>query len=108
MTVDEMKSLYGPSGSFTKAAKGTIKISTFISNKPIPDDFEDILDDMDKEEQNQPDVGERIKNLKTDLKEKQKILTAAEYNRKRAIYEYLIRLSENKKGKMKARKEAAS
>ncbi|CAB4429628.1 unnamed protein product [Rhizophagus irregularis] len=94
-------------GSFTKAAKGTIKISTFINNKLIPDDFEDVLDDMDEEERNQLDVGEKIENLKTDLKEKQKILTAAEYNRKRAIYEYLTRLGENGKGKMKASKEAA-
>ncbi|CAG8762868.1 2910_t:CDS:2, partial [Rhizophagus irregularis] len=38
---------------------------------------------------------------------KQKILTAAEYNRKRAIYEYLKRLGENGKGKMKTSKEAA-
>ncbi|PKK59519.1 hypothetical protein RhiirC2_719764 [Rhizophagus irregularis] len=98
---------YGPSGSFTKAAKETIKISTFMNNKPIPDDFEDVLDDMDEEERNQLDIGKRIKNLKTDLKEKQKILTVAEYNRKRAIYEYLKRLGENGKGKMKASKEAA-
>ncbi|CAB5168984.1 unnamed protein product [Rhizophagus irregularis] len=55
---------YRPNGSFTKAAKGTIKISTFINNKPIPDDFEDVLDDMDEEERNQLDVGERIENLK--------------------------------------------
>ncbi|CAG8631670.1 hypothetical protein RhiirA1_466881 [Rhizophagus irregularis] len=39
-----------PSDSFTKAAKGTIKISTFMNNKLIPDDFEDILDDIDEEE----------------------------------------------------------
>ncbi|EXX65481.1 uncharacterized protein OCT59_001857 [Rhizophagus irregularis] len=55
---------YRPNGSFTKAAKGTIKISTFMNNKPIPDDFEDVLDDMDEEERNQLDVGERIENLK--------------------------------------------
>ncbi|PKK67889.1 hypothetical protein RhiirC2_782931 [Rhizophagus irregularis] len=41
---------YGPSGSFTKAAKGTIKISTFMNNNPISDDFEDIFDDMDEKE----------------------------------------------------------
>ncbi|PKY17193.1 hypothetical protein RhiirB3_429742 [Rhizophagus irregularis] len=97
---------FEPSGFFTKAAKGTIKISTFMNNKLIPDDFEDVLDDMDEEKQNQLDVGERIENLKTDLKEKQKILTAAEYNKKCAIYEYLKRLGENGKGKMKASKEA--
>uniref|UniRef100_U9SMR3 Uncharacterized protein n=1 Tax=Rhizophagus irregularis (strain DAOM 181602 / DAOM 197198 / MUCL 43194) TaxID=747089 RepID=U9SMR3_RHIID len=40
---------FEPSGFFTKAAKGTIKISTFMNNKLIPDDFEDVLDDMDEE-----------------------------------------------------------
>ncbi|CAG8667629.1 10294_t:CDS:1, partial [Rhizophagus irregularis] len=39
-----------PSGSFTKTEKGTIKISTFMNNNPILDDFEDVLNDMDKEE----------------------------------------------------------
>ena len=44
---------YGPSGSFTKAAKGTIKISTFMNkNQGIPDDFVKVLDDLDEEEQN--------------------------------------------------------
>ncbi|GET51770.1 hypothetical protein GLOIN_2v1777976 [Rhizophagus irregularis DAOM 181602=DAOM 197198] len=28
-----------------------------MNNKPIPDDFEDVLDDMDEEERNQLDVG---------------------------------------------------
>src|ERR1044071_126021 len=98
---------YGPSGSFTKAAKGTIKISTFINNnKQFPDDFEDVLNDMDEEEQNRLDIGERIESLKTELKEQQKVLTVInEYNRKRAIYKYLKRLGENRKGKIKASKE---
>ncbi|PKK63400.1 hypothetical protein RhiirC2_788958 [Rhizophagus irregularis] len=39
---------YGPSVSFMKAAKGTIKISTFMNNKPILDGFEAVLDDMDE------------------------------------------------------------
>ena len=41
-----------------------------MNNEPIPDDFEDVLDDMNEEERNQLDVGERIENLKTDLKKK--------------------------------------
>jgi hypothetical protein len=99
---------YGLSGSFTKAAKETIKIITFMNNNKLtPDDFEDVLNDMDEEEQNQLDIGERIENLKTELKEQQKNLTAAEYNRKRAIYEYLKRLGENEKGKTKVSKEVA-
>jgi hypothetical protein len=99
---------YGPSDSFIKAAKETIKITTFMNNnKLIPDDFKDVLDDMDEEEQNQLDISERIENLRTELKEQQKILTAAEYNKKRAIYKYLKRLGENEKGKMKVSKEVA-
>lgn len=44
---------YGPSGSFTKAAKGTAKITTFMSKRQsIPDDFDEVLDDMENEEQN--------------------------------------------------------
>ncbi|PKY33513.1 hypothetical protein RhiirB3_452466 [Rhizophagus irregularis] len=99
---------YGPSDSFTKAAKRTMKISTFMNrNQTIPDDFVEVLDDLDEEEQNQLNIDERIKNLKTELGEQQKILTVTEYNKKRAIYEYLKRLDENGKGKMKASKEAA-
>ncbi|CAG8748595.1 14251_t:CDS:2, partial [Rhizophagus irregularis] len=70
---------YGPSGSFMKAAKGTIKISTFMNNKPILDGFED--------------KSRRFKQLLN--------------NRTHAIYEYLKRLGKNGKGKMKASKEAA-
>ncbi|CAB4406774.1 unnamed protein product [Rhizophagus irregularis] len=85
-----------------------MKISTFMNrNQTIPDDFVEVLDDLDEEEQNQLNIDERIKNLKTELGEQQKILTVTEYNKKRAIYEYLKRLDENGKGKMKASKEAA-
>src|SRR3989337_1731396 len=78
---------YGPSGSFTKAAKGIIKISTFMNkDKSTPDDFVEVLDDMDEEEQNQLNIVERIENLKIELKEQQKILTVTEYNKKRALY----------------------
>ena len=99
---------YGPSGSFTKAAKGTAKISTFINvHQSIPIDFEEILDDMEDEEQNPLDLSEKIEDLKIELKERQKSLTVAEYTKKRAIFEYLIRLDENGKGKMKASMESA-
>ena len=76
-------------------------------NKPILDDFVEILDDMDGEEWNQLDIGEKINNLKTELRKQQKILMVIDYNKKHTIYEYLKRLDENKKGKMKASKEAA-
>ena len=39
---------YGPSGSFTKAAKGTAKITTYL-NKPTPDDFTEVLNDAENE-----------------------------------------------------------
>ncbi|RIA98020.1 hypothetical protein C1645_813409 [Glomus cerebriforme] len=63
--------LYGPSGSFTKAAKGTAKITTFMSKRQlIPDDFDDVLDDMENEEPNcQLDLNKRIEILKIKLKE---------------------------------------
>ena len=99
---------YGPSGSFTKAAKGTAKISTFINvHQSTPIDFEEILDDMEDEEQNPLDLSEKIEDLKIELKEWQKSLTVAEYTKKRAIFEYLIRLDENGKGKMKASMKSA-
>ena len=41
---------YGPSGSFTKAAKGTKKI-TFLIKNSIPDDFDKILGDSENDEQ---------------------------------------------------------
>ena len=62
---------YRPSSSFTKATKGTAKITTFMSKRQsIPDDFDEVLDDMENEEQNhQLDLNKRIENLKMELKE---------------------------------------
>ncbi len=75
---------YGPSGCFTKAAKGTAKITSFLNKRQvIPDDFDEVLDDMDdmkNEEQN--DLKKKLESLKIELKEKQKSLTVAEYNKK--------------------------
>jgi hypothetical protein len=100
---------YGPSGCFTKAAKGTTKISTFLrKNQSGPEDFEDILDDMEEEDQNQFNLNEKIENLKIELKEQRKTLTVAEYNKKRAIYEYFKKLDDDGNGnKIKASVEAA-
>ena len=53
---------YGPSGSFTKAAKGTAKITTYL-NKPTPDDLTDVLDDAENEGWNKLVLNEKIKNL---------------------------------------------
>ena len=69
---------YGPSGSFTKAAKGTKKI-TFLIKNSIPDDFDKILGDSENDEQvNQYNLNERIEILKKELKEQQKVLTVTE------------------------------
>ena len=98
---------YGPSGSFTKAAKGTIKILTLMNkHRSTPIDFEEVLDDMEDEDQNPFNLNEKIENLKVELKNQQKSMTVAEYNKKRAIFEYLTRLDDNGKGKMKASTEA--
>jgi hypothetical protein len=45
--------------------------------------------------------------LKIKLKEQQKSLTVTEYNKKRAIFEYLTRLDNDGKGMMKASMEVA-
>ena len=69
---------YGPSGCFIKAAKETAKISTFFKkHQSTPEDFEEVLDDSEDEKQNQLDLNKRIKNLKIELKEQQKSLTAS-------------------------------
>ena len=56
---------------------------------------------MNDEEQNHLNLVERIENLKTELIEQQKTLTVTEYNKKRAVFEYLKRLDDNGKGKNK-------
>src|SRR5436190_56074 len=102
----EQSDKYGPSGSFTKAAKRTAKITTYL-NKPTPDDLTDVLDDAENERWNKLVLNKKIKNLKIELQKQQKELTVTEYNKKRAIYEYLRRLDENGRGKLKASNEAA-
>jgi len=64
------------------------------------------LDDAEDEEQNLLNLNEKINILKIELKEQQKLLTVAEYNKKRAILEYLTRLNDNEKGKMKVSMKA--
>ncbi|CAB4446590.1 unnamed protein product [Rhizophagus irregularis] len=100
---------YGPSGCFTKAAKGSAKITKFINkHRSTPEDFEEVLDNMEDEEQNHLDLNKRIENLRIELKKQQSSLNVTEYNKKRAIFKYLRRLSDNDgKGKIKASVEAA-
>jgi hypothetical protein len=95
--------IYEPSSCFTKTVKRTAKISTFMNkHQSTPIGFEEVLDDMEDNEQN---LKEKIENLKIELKEQQKSLTVTEYNKKRAIFEYLTRLDDNGKGKTKASME---
>ncbi|CAI2190523.1 2786_t:CDS:2 [Funneliformis geosporum] len=61
---------------------------------------------MKDEEQNPLNLSEKIKDLKIELKEPQKSLTVTEYTKKQIIFEYLIRLEYNEKGKMKASMES--
>ena len=56
-------------------------------DKSVSNDFDEILDDMDKEKYNRFNISEKIENLKIKLKAQHKILIAAEYNRKCAVYD---------------------
>src|SRR3989337_3858545 len=75
---------YGPSGSFTKAAKGTLDILTLINKQSNPENKHDQLN-----------LKERIEGLRIELKEKQKSFSVSEFNKTRAIFEYLKRLDDN-------------
>ncbi len=97
---------YGPSGSFTRAAKGTVNILIFINKQTISDDFDEVLDDVKNEYDDQLNINERIESLKVEFKEKQKKLSVSEFNKKWAIFEYLRRLNDDGNGKVKASKEA--
>jgi hypothetical protein len=98
---------YGPSGSFTLAAKGTAKITQFMQSDANPasppDDFLEVLDDMDDEEKDQQfDIQEKLEILRKELCEQKKNVSVVNYNKKRAIFEYLNNLDSNGKGKIKA------
>src|SRR5215471_18874492 len=74
----------------------------------ISKDFEEVLDNIDKMNQNQFDLNKRIENLKIKLKKHKNSLSVTEYNKERAVFEYLRRLSNNdRKGKIKASVETA-
>ncbi|RIA78744.1 hypothetical protein C1645_842442 [Glomus cerebriforme] len=81
-----------PNETFTKAAKGTAKITNFMNKfRSISDDFEEVFDNMEGDEQSQHNLNERVKSLK----DKQKSLSGIEYNKKCVIFEYLKRLNDN-------------
>src|SRR6266498_2116275 len=102
---------YGPSGSFTLAAKGTAKITKFLrpinNDATLPDDFLEVLDDADDEEQDQlSELWERLEILREELRAQEKNLSVVEYNKKRAIFEYFNHLDSNGKKKTKASETA--
>ncbi|CAJ0838087.1 12669_t:CDS:2 [Entrophospora sp. SA101] len=76
---------YGPSGTFTKAAEGSQKITDFFQSK---------------ESENLPEF------LKNELTDGKNNMAFSEYNKKHAIFEYLKRLN-NGKRKINSSLEAA-
>ncbi|GBB86521.1 hypothetical protein RclHR1_12950002 [Rhizophagus clarus] len=90
---------------WTKAAKGTSKLTNFFSSKNKEMiESDDILTD---DEWNFKEVEVKIKNLKEELKRDQYRMSVIEYNKKRAIFEMLKRVKENEKGLIKISVKAA-
>ncbi|CAB4408921.1 unnamed protein product [Rhizophagus irregularis] len=95
-----------------KLAIGTSKITNFFSTQSNTDDEiinldHDILDESkqsESEEENLCDVNidVRLKFLKEELENQHNKMKVDEYNKKRAIFEYLKLLNKNGSGKMKA------
>ncbi|CAJ0851303.1 13432_t:CDS:2, partial [Entrophospora sp. SA101] len=101
---------YGPSGSFTKAAEGSSKITQFFPKKSqesnnLPSDWREVLDNSDDSDIEWETQG--IEVLKNDIITNQNKMSILEYNKKRAIFEYLNRLDNKGRGKMNASIEAA-
>ncbi|PKK56343.1 hypothetical protein RhiirC2_721924, partial [Rhizophagus irregularis] len=97
---------YGPNGTLTKAAAGTEKITNFfkisstqVTNPQLSraDTLEVFSSDSESEVVNPYiyKITEKIKNLKEQLEKQHNQLTVAEYNYKRAIFEYLTLLNNN-------------
>src|SRR6266540_123016 len=76
--------------------------SSFLSPSPSP--FPTLPGSLSKKDESLM-LCERIAQLRNDLLNNRKMLTVFEYNRQRAVYEYLTRLN-NGYGKMKASEEA--
>lgn len=70
------------------------------------DDNDEIFAD-DECEWNFKEVETKIEHLKEELKNNQHKMSVIEYNKKRAIFEMLKRVTENEKGLIKASAEAA-
>ncbi|CAG8657828.1 5709_t:CDS:1, partial [Ambispora gerdemannii] len=93
---------FGASGMLATAAKETHKITNFFgpmagSSTLVSSASSGVSNKLDDE----------IIQLREDLLKNGRVLTALEYNERRAVYEYLMRL-DNDHGKMKASQETAN
>ncbi|GBC21156.2 hypothetical protein RIR_jg24235.t1 [Rhizophagus irregularis DAOM 181602=DAOM 197198] len=100
---------WGPSGSFTKAAFGTSKITSFFpvykAQSNTDHNIENESEQSGSEEENickVTNIDARMKALKEELGSQHNKMKVNEYNKKRAIFEYLKLSDENGGGKMEA------
>ena len=97
---------WGPSGSWTAAAKGSPKLERFFNQAAAENNqqIESVQDVLSDEEFALPSEND-VLILEKDLKENFNRMPAQEYVKKRVIFEYLVRLLKGEK-KMKASMEA--
>src|SRR6266498_245972 len=109
---------WGPNGTYTVAASNTKNITEYFlpakdssNNTPSPDiadEFSEILNNGNEEGGWTFKITlQKINILRTELEKSHKKMFIIEYNKKRAIFEYLQRLDKNNRGKMDASMEAA-
>ncbi|RIA96088.1 hypothetical protein C1645_815920 [Glomus cerebriforme] len=71
-----------PSDSFTRVAKRTLNILMLINKQSNLDNFDEVLDNMKNDHNDQLNLKKRIESLRIELKEKQKSLSISEFNKK--------------------------
>lgn len=93
---------WGPSGTWTKAAKGTPKLESFFNQQDgsMQEGYQNILLDEETSALTWPSEN-MVLSLERDLKENFNGMLAKDYVKKRAIFEYFVHLLEGEK-KMKA------
>jgi hypothetical protein len=95
---------WGPSGSWTAAAKGVPKLENFFSQAEGNNQQVELEQDISSDEENALPSENIVLSLEKDLKENFTTMSANEYVWKRAIFEYSVRLIKGEK-KMKASTE---
>lgn len=114
---------FGVSGVLANAAKESSKITSFFgsenasvsvlvsgfsdNNNPLSEFVGGSSANLDKKETMSVVLSEKINQLREDLLKNAQIFTAFEYNKRRTVYEYFVRL-DNGVGKMQASEEAAN